>query len=259
MKARRQGQDLTTAQGIGPIPLGHTHKPTLDLAAVWVKGSRKDTRRKSPPAWWAWCSTMTFRPSTGGSFGPHLSFLTPGICSQWPQTHLAADLPDTGWLKHDHARGSPAFPLWEHEHDLLSPFFLPPRNTKGPFFPILLSASHKDKQEYLMAEGLRLFTVVLWERPLTSGKGDYSLAHWTEYKQFKTCFSCNKWYMWAHTRTPKKANPKAPGEKQNSLPHPLLALNPSSEAASVSRLFHPPDHIHLSAYFFHRGFLSWKP
>lgn len=157
MKARRQGQDLTTAQGTGPIPLGHTHKPTPDLAAVWVKGSRKDTRRKSLPAWWAWCSTMTFRPSTGGSFGPHLSFLTPGICSQWPQTHLAADLPDAGWLKHDHARGSPAFPLWEHEHDLLSLFFLPPRNTKGPFFPILLSASHKDKQEYLMAEGLRLF------------------------------------------------------------------------------------------------------
>ena len=33
----------------------------------------------------------------------------------------------------------------------------PPRNTKGPFFPILLSASHKDKQENLMAEGLGLF------------------------------------------------------------------------------------------------------
>lgn len=88
---------------------------------------------------------MTLKPSTGVSFGSLLSFFTPGFCSQQPQSDLAADLPDTGWLTCDHPSGLPASSLGEHEHDLLS-LFLPPRNTKNSFFSLLLPASHKDRQ-----------------------------------------------------------------------------------------------------------------
>lgn len=148
---------MTASNNHSPLNWAHPpiiHKPALDLVAIWVKCSRKDTWIKSLPPWWSRSSMVTLNLSTGVSFGSLLSFFTPGFCSQWPQTSRAADLPDTRWLKCDHTSGSPAFSLWKHEHDLLSVFFLPPRNTKNSFFPLLLSASHKDKQENLTADGL---------------------------------------------------------------------------------------------------------
>lgn len=131
VEATRQGRYLTTAQRnrLGPPPRSCTETQPPELSIL----ERMLGRNLCLPD----------KGIHGGSSGPRLSFLTPGFCPQWSQTHVAADRPDTGWLKCDHARGSPAFSVREHEHDLPSLFLLPPRNTKGPFV-ILLSASHKD-------------------------------------------------------------------------------------------------------------------
>lgn len=86
---------------------------------------------------------MTLKASTGAPLGHACPFSLLGFALNGHKLIWLQDLPDTGWLKCDHARGSPAFSLRENEHDLLSLFLLPARNTKGPFFP-LLSASHKD-------------------------------------------------------------------------------------------------------------------
>lgn len=78
-------------------------------------------------------------------------FFTPEVCSHWPQTNLAADLPYTKWLKCDHPSGSPVFSLCEHETNLPSSSAYPQKYKELFLSP---SPTHKDKQENRMAGGL---------------------------------------------------------------------------------------------------------
>jgi len=247
IKATGQWQYLTIAQRTGLIPLLYSHKPALDLVAIWVKWSRKDTWIKSLSTWWSWSSIVTWRLSPWASVGSLLSLLTPGFCSQWPQTDLAADLPGTGRLKCDHTSGSPAFSLWKHEHDLLSPFFPTSQKYKESFLP---SAPFSLTQRQAGKLDGWWFRIVIWERPLTAGKENVSSAHLTKYKPFKTCFSHNKWYV-SKLTLPKNSNQKTHIEKQAYLLHPPQI---PSEAATVTRLFCLPDHRHFSNPIFYQGF-----
>lgn len=104
------------------------------------------------PARWSW-STSDLKAIHRGLLWATLVrfYFTPGFCSQWPQTDLAADLPDTDWLKHDPGSGSPVISLCKPEPDLLSSS-AHPQKYKELF--LSLSPSHNDKQESWTADDL---------------------------------------------------------------------------------------------------------
>lgn len=165
------------------------------------------------------------------------------MASNWS----AADLPGTGWLKCDHTIGSPAFSCWKHKHDLLSLFFPTSQKYKEPFLP---STPFSFTQRQAGKFDGWWFRIVISERPLTSGKEDSSSAHLTKYKSFETCFSLNKWHVCAYTYA-KKFKPQDTHWKP-SLPAPLTPASPF-EAATVTRLFCPPDQRHLPNPIFFSG------
>lgn len=213
-----------------------------------MKWSRKNTWIKSLSARWSRSSIVTRRPSPGASFGSLLSFLTPGFCSQWPQTDLAADLPGPGWLKCDHTSGSPAFSLWKHKHDLLSPFFPTSQKYKEPFLP---SAPFSLTQRQAGKFDGWWFRIVIWERPLTAGKEDSSSAHLTKYKPFKTCFSHNVTCI--YTYITKKFKPKDSHWKA-SLPPPPHPSFPPQRQQPLPDYFAFQTLDTFQTLFFTRGF-----
>lgn len=107
--------------------------------------------------------------------------------------------------------------LYESTNTICCPLLPTPQKYKEPF--LLASPFSLTQRQARKFDGW-WFRFLLWERPLTSGKEDYSLAHLTEYEQFKICFSSNKslcvcaLYIYIYIIS----NQKVHIEKQASLP-----------------------------------------
>lgn len=123
-----------------------------------------------------------------------------------------------------------------------------PQKHKEPFLPAS-PFSLTQRQAAGKSDGW-WFRFLLWGRPFASDK-DYNLAHLTEYKSLKFVFLVTSDYIYIH----KKFQTKRHTSKSSPSSYPLPALFPSSETATVIRLFCPSDDIHSSNPTFYRGFL----
>ena len=109
MEATRQGWYLTTAQRhrLGPSPRSRTETQPPESSILERMLGRNLCLPDGPSA----CSTMTLKASTGAPLGHACPFSLLGFTLNGHKLIWLQDLPDTGWLKCDHARGSPAFSL----------------------------------------------------------------------------------------------------------------------------------------------------
>lgn len=123
-----------------------------------------------------------------------------------------------------------------------------PQKHKEPFLPVS-PFSLTQRQAAGKFDGW-WFRFLLWGRPFASDK-DYNLAHLTEYKSLKFVFLVTSDYIYIH----KKFQTKRHTSKSSPSSYPLPALFPSSETATVIRLFCLSDDIHSSNPTFYRGFL----